>query len=183
MKWEVFHLVTNDVLASFKDIDEADRFIASFEDTSLCSQLQTRQVEAGFNVPILRLCRGAPGSGKTYFASKHFPGVFHVENDMCLIRGDAYDWSPERVTKAIDWCSSIVKNALSNNMDAIVCNTFTKRRFVQHYKNLASEFGAKFQVYRCNGNFQNVHGLNDKMVQNFKSAMEDWPGEIVVEPV
>lgn len=132
---------------------------------------------------ILRTIRGAPGSGKTSFAYRQFPGVFHVENDMFLMHDGKYCWSKESVKQAISWCMSMVRNALENNVDVVVCNTFTKKIYVAAYEKIAQEYGAKFEVYRCIGNFQNVHGLNDNMVQQFKDAMEDWPGEIVVDPV
>lgn len=183
MHVEVFNIETNDVLAKFKHIQDADRFIASFENTSLQHALQIREDKATYvnSHPILRICRGWPGSGKTTFAIKHFPGIFHVENDMFLMRGGKYTWSKDRVKMAINWCSKTARNALENGLDVIVCNTFTKRKFISFYQNMASECDAEFQVYRCVGNFQNVHGLDDNMVQNFKNAMEDWPGEIVVE--
>jgi len=77
----------------------------------------------------------------------------------------------------------MVRTALQNEMDVCVANTFTKRKFVEAYKKIAEEFCAEFHVYRCIGNFKNVHGLSEKIVENFKNAMEDWPGEIIVEPV
>lgn len=132
---------------------------------------------------ILYLFRGHPGSSKSTSAKKMFPGTLLLENDQFLISNGEYKWSKDRVKAAIAWCINSVKIALENGMDVIVANTFTKRRYIQAYKDLADEHGAKFQVYRCVGNFQNVHGLDDKMVQNFKNAMEDWPGEIVVEPI
>ena len=181
MRLEVFNLQDDKVLADFNDIELADKFIASFEDTDIGSQLHVRPSDKpSSRSPILRLVRGKPGSGKSTFASRHFPGVFHVENDMFLMQGNEYLWSPQRVKSAINWCSSTVKNALENGLDVIVCNTFTKRRFIQHYKDIAEECGARFVVYRCTGSFKNVHGLDDNMVENFNKSMEDWPGEIIV---
>ena len=183
MNLEVFNIQDGKVLSTFKDFEAADRFIASFEDTDIGSQLQIRQSNVpSISKPILRIVRGIPGSSKTTFAAKHFPGVFHVENDMFLIRGNDYKWSPYSVRQAIAWCIDMVRNALEHKIDVIVCNTFTKRKFIQHYKKLADDYGADFQVYRCTGNFKNVHGLSDTMVDGFKNAMEDWPGEIIVDP-
>lgn len=132
---------------------------------------------------ILRLIRGYPGSGKSFAAKIMFPGTIIFENDMFLIQNGEYKWSKDRVKAAINWCIDNVKCALQNSFDCIVANTFTKRRFVDSYKAIAEEYGAKFEVYRCTGNFKNVHGLSDEMVQKFKNAMEDWPSEIIVNPV
>lgn len=83
--------------------------------------------------------------------------------------------------KAVAWCLDMCKTALSNKFDVVICNTFTKMRFIEAYKRLAEKFGAEFYVYRCCGNFQNVHGLSPSIVDSFERAMEDWPGEILVE--
>lgn len=85
--------------------------------------------------------------------------------------------------KAISWCVDMVRTALENGMDVCVANTFTKRKFVEAYKKIAEEFGAEFCVYRCVGHFQNQHGLTSGMVAGFQKAMEDWPGEVIVDPV
>lgn len=131
----------------------------------------------------LNLIRGQPRAGKSTAAKMMFPGTLLLENDQFLIQDNEYRWSKERVKDAINWCVRMTKLALQNNMDVCVANTFTKKRFIEAYKKIADECNAKFEVYRCTGNFRNVHGLNDKMVQNFKHAMEDWPGEIFVDPV
>ena len=128
----------------------------------------------------LILYRGKPGSGKSSAAHRMYPGILLVENDMYHMYNGVYEWSAKNMPNAIQWCVDMVKTALKNKMDVIVANTFTKRRFVQAYKNLADEYGADFIVYRCTGNFKNVHGLSEDMVANFEKSMEDWPGEITV---
>lgn len=128
----------------------------------------------------LHLFRGYPGSGKSTAAQKLFPGVVLFENDMYLMRDGKYCWSKDVVKDAIKWCHSSVENALKNNMDVCVANTFTKYRFVESYRQLAEKYGANFEVYRCTGNFKNVHGLNDTMVESFKNAMKDYPGELFI---
>jgi len=131
----------------------------------------------------LNLYRGIPGSGKTSAAQRMFPGVLLCENDMFHMHNGQYEWSKESMPKAISWCVSMVRTALENKFDVCVANTFTKRKFVEAYKKIAEEFGAEFYVYRCVGDFQNVHGLSSSMVQSFKKAMEDWPEEILVNSI
>ena len=129
---------------------------------------------------ILRLMRGAPGAGKSTAAKRLFPGTLLLENDMFLISDDQYKWSKERVGTGIDLCMKMTSMALENGSDVVVANTFTKRRFIAAYEKLALNYGAKFEVYRCTGNYQNVHGLTNEMVTSFKNAMEDWYGEILI---
>ena len=130
----------------------------------------------------LNLFRGAPGSTKSSSAQRMFPGVLLVENDMFHIHNGRYEWKAENMPKAISWCVSMVRTALENKFDVCVANTFTKKKFIQAYQKIAEEFGAEFTVYRCVGRFKNVHGLSDSMVAGFEKAMEDWPGEIIVDP-
>ena len=130
----------------------------------------------------LHLFRGKPGSGKSSAARRMFPDLLHVENDMFLIDDGKYKWSPSRVKTAIQLCSLVVKTALTNGCDVVVANTFTKKKFIDYYKKLAGIYGAAIKVYRCVGEFKNVHGLDDVMVEKFNNAMEDWPGEIEVGP-
>ena len=128
----------------------------------------------------LHLFRGYPGSGKSTAAQKLFPGVVLFENDQFLMKDGKYCWSKDTVKNAVKWCHSSVENALRNGIDVCVANTFTKYRFVESYRQLAEKYGAKFEVYRCTGNFKNVHGLNDAMVESFKNAMKDYPGELFI---
>ena len=130
----------------------------------------------------LNLFRGIPGGSKSTSAQRMFPGVLLVENDMFHIHNGRYEWKAENMPKAISWCSSMVRTALGSGMDVCVANTFTKKRFIQAYQKIAEGFGAEFHVYRCVGRFKNVHGLSEEMVAGFEKAMEDWPGEIVVDP-
>ena len=130
----------------------------------------------------LHLVRGIPGSGKSSFVRKTFPGILHIENDMFHMHDGKYDWHSEHMKDAISWCAEMVKTALENSMDVVVANTFTKKKFIEFYKKLADEYHAKFNVYRCIGNFKNVHGLTNSTVKNFEDNMEDWPGETIVQP-
>lgn len=130
----------------------------------------------------LHLVRGIPGSGKSSFVRKTFPGILHIENDMFHMHDGKYDWRSEHMKDAISWCAEMVETALANSMDVVVANTFTKKKFIEFYKKLADEYHAKFNVYRCIGNFKNVHGLTNSTVKNFEDNMEDWPGETIVQP-
>ena len=91
----------------------------------------------------LHLFRGYPGSGKSTAAQKLFPGVVLFENDMYLMRDGKYCWSKDTVKDAVKWCYSSVENALKNGIDVCVANTFTKRRFIESYKQLAEKYGAE----------------------------------------
>lgn len=130
----------------------------------------------------LIICRGWPGSGKSTFAKHMFSGVLLLENDMYHMHDGQYDYNKHAMPDAIHWCAEMAKTALQHGMDVVVANTFTRCRYIEHYKQIAKENKANFVVYRCIGNFKNVHGLDISLVQNFKDSMEDYPGETIVQP-
>lgn len=131
---------------------------------------------------MLVLFRGPPGSGKSTAANRMFPGMFKVENDMYHMHDNEYQWRKESMPAATKWCLSMVSTALENGIDVCVCNTFTKKRYIEAYQRLAAKHGTKFIVHRCIGEYKNVHGLDSKMVESFHKAMEDWDGEEVIQP-
>ena len=64
--------------------------------------------------------------------------------------------------------------------DVYVSNTFTRVWEMQKYIDLANHHNAELVVYRCTGNFDNVHGVPSDKVQQMKERFEDCDGEIYV---
>ena len=128
----------------------------------------------------LVLIRGVPGSGKSTFAQKSFPGVFHLENDMFHIRDGEYRFDFRRQKDAVKWCMEAADRALGIGMDVVVSNTFVRRRFVLAYKSLADSHNADFSVYRMTGNWGSVHAVPESVMESMRSGFEDWDGEILV---
>ena len=131
----------------------------------------------------LILVRGVPGSGKSTFAAKIFPGAFHVENDMFHIKDGEYRFDFNKQKDAVSWCMDMCDTALRNGMDVVVSNTFTKRRYIMAYVKLAEKYGADVSVYRMTGLFKNCHSVPAAVFENMKKGFEDWSGEIFVKPV
>ena len=126
--------------------------------------------------------RGCPGSGKSTFAMRVFPGVFHIENDMYHMKDGKYEFNCRKQDEAIGWCLDMCDKALAGGMDVIVSNTFTKPGYVEAYRRIAEKYGAKFEVYRMHGDFENVHSVPAGVLQNMRSHFRDWPGEKHVYP-
>ena len=129
----------------------------------------------------LIVIRGLPGSSKTTYAKKHFQCCI-LENDQFQIVNGQYCWSADGTKRAIALCRRLAEEILKNNSDVVVCNTFTKRRFIEGYKQLAEKYHADFEVVRMTGEFQNVHNVPKFILDNMKSSFEDWPGETIQNP-
>lgn len=126
----------------------------------------------------LIIYRGIPGAGKTSAAFKMFPGILKLEQDQYFMRDGHYRWNAREMPKAVAWCKNACRNALENGLDVIVCNTFTKQKYIKDYEDIAKEYGADFVVYRCNGQFQNTHNVPRSVLASMKAGFEDWDGEI-----
>lgn len=126
----------------------------------------------------LTILRGLPGSGKTLYAKKNYDCLI-LENDMFLIHGGKYDWSPARVKTAIRMCIDFASKALAAGADVVIANTFTKRKFVAAYEKLAKAYGADFEVIRMEHDYGNVHSVPAGVLKSMHEGFEDWPGEII----
>ena len=127
----------------------------------------------------LTIIRGLPGSGKSTFAKANYSCLI-LENDMFHMHGGKYEWSKESMPKAVGWCMKTCREALRNGMDVVVCNMFTKRVFVDSYRNVAEDEGADFEVIRCTGDFRSVHDVPKFVLESMKNGFEDYEGERIV---
>jgi len=131
----------------------------------------------------LHLIRGWPGSGKTrhawfleqmYIAAR--ASVVHFEADQYYVIEHTYLWDGTQVKHAHNWCQWRTRTALPRYDHVIVANTFTRIWEMQPYLDMTDDV----KVYRCSGNYENVHGVPPDMVQLMKDRMEDFPGETYV---
>lgn len=127
----------------------------------------------------LTIIRGLPGSGKSTYAKKNFNCLI-LENDMFHMHDGVYDYSKDDMPFAINWCISMCEQALLRNMDVVVCNTFTKRIFVENYKKMAERYGANFSVIRMANDFGNIHNVPLSVLESMKNNFDDYPNEKVI---
>ena len=130
---------------------------------------------------MLSIITGIPGSGKSTFAHKNFPGVLVLENDMFHMHNGKYDFNASKQHAAVNWCFKATEFAMMNGMDVVVSNTFTQRRFVQPYADLAKKYGYEFKVYHMNGNFGDVHNVPKDVKDRMAKQFEIWPNAIEVQ--
>lgn len=122
----------------------------------------------------LTLVRGLPGSGKTTFA-KTLGGVL-VEADDYFMVGGEYLFDHGVLQDAHKWCLWRTLAAMNAGMDVVVANTFTRYWEMKEYLRVVPNT----KVYRCTGNFINVHNVPEEAISRMSERFESLQGEIFV---
>ncbi|KJY89117.1 ATPase AAA [Vibrio neptunius] len=121
----------------------------------------------------LTIVRGLPGSGKSTLAKTL--GVNHYEADMYFVddNGD-YEFRPEHIAKAHDWCQYMTRDSLLNGQSVVVSNTFVMRWEIAPYYQMAQRYGAEFEIIECKDNYGNIHGVTSVTIQQMKKRWQEW---------
>lgn len=142
----------------------------------------------------LILVRGWPGSGKTTFADKLIIENLRTSNGRCPIvavsaddfmrdEDGNYAFSRDKLQDAHKACQDQVREFLTDGVHApvVVHNTFIKLWEMEPYLKMADELNIPVEIYKCSGNYKNVHGVPDAKVQQMKNNYEPYEGDIHVE--
>jgi hypothetical protein len=108
----------------------------------------------------LILLRGLPGSGKSTLAQTI--GGEQVEADQYFMVQGKYQFQPEKLKQAHEWCRNQVQDWMFLNVPLIVVsNTFTQEWEMEPYFQLGEKFGYRVSsVIVENRHFgQNSHGV------------------------
>ena len=131
----------------------------------------------------LILVRGVSGSGKTTYAKKLInddPSLSHYEADMFFYKNGNYKFNPNKLNLAHHWCKIQTENDLQNSKSVIVSNTFTQKWEIEPYIQLAIKYNADIVIKKATGNYQNVHGVPDEVVEKMRSRWEDVESEEIL---
>ena len=129
---------------------------------------------------VLILIRGISGSGKTTHAKeliKENPTLSHYEADMYFYRNGKYQFDPQKLKQAHNWCKTQTEIDLMFGKSVIVSNTFTQKWEMEPYIQLARKYDADIVIKKATGNYQNVHGVPDEVVEKMRSRWEDVESE------
>ena len=126
----------------------------------------------------LYIIRGVPGSGKTTLGHKLRAGglVRHVysADDWMVDEDGGYSFDPRRLSLCHEACRSATESALMDGYGVAVCNTFTRIWEMQPYVDMAKRIGCPMYVIKCEGGFQNVHGVPRAKVDEMRARFEEW---------
>jgi len=94
-------------------------------------------------MPILRIFRGLPGSGKSTAANK-YPCKTFAADDWFVFTGTPFHWS--NLANAHSWCYNRVRDSLMGGKDCNVANTFVEKRDLHKYLEMAKELNAEVEI-------------------------------------
>jgi hypothetical protein len=124
---------------------------------------------------ILYLVRGLPGSGKTSFVKYQLHAlVNHYEADMYFVdplTGE-YKFDSGRLHLAHIWCQEQTHKSLQGGFDTWVSNTFTTKKELRPYFEIAKITDSALVVMTMNGNFKSVHNVPDESMKRMRDRFE-----------
>lgn len=122
---------------------------------------------------ILILIRGLPGSGKSTLAKSLYPSMIHLEADQYFVTSEGYKFDPSQISAAHKWCINETRNSLIAKKSVVVSNTFTRKWEMQPYLDMARVLNIPTYVMVATGNYQNIHNVSQKVIDNMRARWED----------
>lgn len=135
----------------------------------------------------LILCRGLPGSGKSYLAKELGQGKSYSTDDFFVVNGE-YRFNLKLIGKAHEWNQNRVKMAMvSGEAVVVVDNTMTQKWEMLPYVKMAQEYGYEVEIrepswhpdLKKNGKWnvdflvgRNVHGVNRDILEKMIARYE-----------
>ena len=124
----------------------------------------------------LILVRGLPGSGKSTIAKnieKDSGDWIHLETDMFWYDPDGnYNFDYTRLKESHQWCQNATKTYLEDYFNVVVSNTFTTKKEMIPYFEIAKQFNIIPNIIIATGNFGNIHNVPVDAYQRMKDRFE-----------
>ena len=119
----------------------------------------------------LILVRGLPGSGKSTLAKSLInENTVHLETDMFW--GIDYNFNFSRLNEAHAWCREETECQLALGMNVVVSNTFTTKKELKPYFDIAKNFDIIPTVIVCQNSFGNIHNVPEEVMQRMHDRFD-----------
>lgn len=123
----------------------------------------------------LILIRGLPGSGKSTIAKNLCRSMslnwYEADHYFLNDEGD-YIFDATKLRQAHEWCQKQARISLQQDHRTIVSNTFTTKKELKPYFELAKEFGIVPTVIHCENQFGSVHDVPEETMVKMKARWE-----------
>lgn len=127
------------------------------------------------------LVRGLPGSGKSTMAREiaagsnfRGPGMgyAHLEADQFFYENGVYNFDASKLHQAHQRCLLNARTCLEGNQSCVVSNTFTTKKELKPYFDLALEFNIAPVVLLAQNVFGSVHGVPDETMKKMQERFQ-----------
>jgi predicted kinase len=122
------------------------------------------------------LIRGLPGSSKSTLAgdmSFAYPFSEHFEADMYFIDSDGnYNFDASKLRQAHKWCQEQTDRVLAEGEMVVVSNTFTTKKELKPYFELAKKYNIIPTVILCQNNFGSIHNVPEETIEKMKQRFQ-----------
>ena len=135
---------------------------------------------------MLILIRGLPGSGKSTAAKQLIELIgseaspktrkfAHLEADMFMVDGNnEYKFVPERLPQVHRICQEKTEHFLKENYTVVVSNTFTTRKELDPYYDIAKKVGVTVIQLVCTGDYKSIHNVPEITMQRMRDRWVDY---------
>ena len=121
------------------------------------------------------IVRGLPGSGKSTIAKKFCTRAICTADDYHTNRNGNYDWKPENVVKAHDWCQRKCKRFMERGIPIIVvANTSTTEREMKPYFDMSKIYGYRIStvVVENRHGGKTTHGIPEETMAKMEGRFD-----------
>lgn len=115
---------------------------------------------------VLHIFRGLPGSGKSTEAKKL--DIPHYEADMYHMVDGKYKFDASKLGFAHDCCKNAVEYSLNNDKDCVVSNTFTTKKEIAPYVEIAKRGGHDIKLKTMTKNYGNIHDVPQEAIERMR---------------